>query len=74
MDLIPGEEEVSEPPVRICCGQRHFGAQCPDGLVMCCLCFERVPVDRLVRDATGAPVDVCLRCDDEQNWEQIHPV
>ena len=23
-----------QPPVRLCCGQRHWGVQCPDGLVM----------------------------------------
>lgn len=49
-------------PVRLCCGQRHFGAQCLDGLVMCCLCFERFPVEQLLHDFDG-PVDVCIPCD-----------
>ncbi len=50
-----------EAPVRLCCGQRHWGAVCPDGLVMCCLCFERVTQDKLnVND--GKKEDVCLEC------------
>ena len=53
-------------PVRLCCGQRHSGARCPDGLVMCCLCFERVPVDRLHHDHDGTPVDVCRPCAEAQ--------
>jgi hypothetical protein len=48
-------------PVRLCCGARHFGARCPDGLVMCCLCFERVPLVGLVYE-DGQPTDVCLNC------------
>lgn len=48
-------------PVRLCCGQRHYGAQCPDGKVMCCLCFGRFPVEELnVTD--GSPEDVCVTC------------
>ena len=64
---------TTEPPVRACCGQRHFGAQCPDGLVMCCLCFERVPLEKLVVEADGGYVDVCLDCDDDDNWEDVTP-
>lgn len=30
-----------EAPVRLCCFKRHWGAICPDGKVMCCLCFDR---------------------------------
>lgn len=49
------------PPVRSCCGQRHRGPVCPDGKVMCQLCFERVPTDQLaVQD--GNLVDVCVVC------------
>lgn len=52
------------PPVRLCCGQRHAGVQCPDGLVMCCLCFERFPVEGLSLDPhDGKPWDVCIACD-----------
>lgn len=54
---------MDEPPVRLCCMQRHYGAQCPDGLVMCCVCFERVPVDQLEVDpADGRRWDRCTRC------------
>lgn len=51
-----------QPPVRLCCGQRHWGAQCPDGLVMCCLCFGRFPVSELNVIADGTPEDVCAGC------------
>ena len=34
-------------PVRICCGKRHLSVDCPDGHVMCCLCFDRFPVSDL---------------------------
>lgn len=51
-------------PIRLCCGQRHHGVQCPDGLVMCCLCFERVSVERLVVDPENGKLwDVCLDCE-----------
>lgn len=54
---------LTEPPVRVCCFQRHYGAQCPDGLVMCCQCFERFPVDQLdVDEEDGQHIDVCLPC------------
>lgn len=48
-------------PVRACCGQRHFGPQCPDGLVMCCLCFDRYPVAALATD-DGFAINVCMAC------------
>lgn len=50
-----------EPPTRLCCGQQHVGARCPDGLVMCCICFSRVPPEDLVVE-DGQLVDVCLDC------------
>lgn len=56
---------LSIDPVRLCCGQKHSGAQCPDGLVMCCLCFNRVPVDQLNR-SDGVPEDVCIPCAQEE--------
>lgn len=50
-------------PIRVCCGQRHAGPVCPDGLVMCCICFRRVPVDQLAVDpADGRRWDVCQQC------------
>ncbi len=52
---------LREPPVRLCCGERHYGAVCPDGLVMCCICFFRFKIEDLsVQD--GTPVDVCKKC------------
>lgn len=48
-------------PYRVCCGQQHTGAMCPDGLVMCCHCFERVGVDQLAVLLCEL-VDVCKPC------------
>ena len=53
---------VSELPVRLCCGQRHAGPVCPDGKVMCTLCFERVEQDGLYVDNDGVRWDVCKEC------------
>lgn len=50
------------PPVRLCCGQPHFGPVCPDGKVMCCLCFVRFDVADLHVTETGVPEDVCNGC------------
>lgn len=58
-------------PFRACCGQQHHGPVCPDGLVMCCLCFKRVTRDRLniLEEGDGseiesAPIyeDLCTTC------------
>ena len=57
---------MSDPPVRLCCFQRHNGAQCPDGAVMCCLCFYRFPVAMLSIDDSGDPVDVCIDCSERE--------
>ena len=59
-------EEILQPPVRLCCGQRHFGAVCPDGKVMCCLCFERVSQDDLHVATNGQKEDVCKKCAEEE--------
>jgi hypothetical protein len=54
---------LKEPPVRLCCGQRHVGPVCPDGKFMCCLCFHRYDVeDAAIQD--GDKVDVCQSCSD----------
>ncbi len=58
----PGTAEPRQPPARVCCGQRHYGAECPDGKVMCCICFERVTKDELAIDASGARIDMCQPC------------
>jgi hypothetical protein len=60
---------LTEPPVRLCCGQRHAGSVCPDGLVACCICFARVPVSGLAV-VDGSPIDVCLGC---QRREETPP-
>ena len=49
-------------PVRLCCGKSHNGAICPDNLVMCCICFTRVPVSELNRTEDGSYEDVCISC------------
>lgn len=53
----------NDAPVRVCCGQRHYGVTCPDGKVMCCVCFERFDVSDLA--VSGNPMvayDVCKGC------------
>lgn len=50
-------------PVRLCCGERHYGVVCPDGRVMCCICFEVVHQDDLSVDPDdGKRWDVCKTC------------
>lgn len=51
-----------EAPVRLCCGQRHYGVLCPDGKVMCCLCFGRFDVSELSETVDGDKQDVCSAC------------
>lgn len=53
-------------PMRLCCGQRHFGAVCPDGKVMCCLCFDTVPQNQLKVLGNGKKEDVCLKCAEKE--------
>jgi hypothetical protein len=55
-------EIVVTAPVRLCCGQRHLGAVCPDGMVMCCVCFYRFSPAGLYVDAQKDRWDVCLGC------------
>lgn len=50
------------PPVRLCCGQRHWSVECPDGNVMCCLCFDRFTIDDLHMLPNGQREDVCREC------------
>ncbi len=57
---------IEEPPVRLCCFQRHYGVTCPDGLVMCCHCFDRFPIDQLDRDPDGSYWNVCLECREDE--------
>ena len=50
------------PPVRLCCGQAHWTVQCPDGKVMCCLCFGRFSLDELNAAEDGSKEDACREC------------
>ena len=47
---------------RLCCGRDHGGPVCPDGMVMCCLCFSRFGEADLYVDADGSRWDVCNPC------------
>ena len=57
---------IREVPVRLCCGQRHIGFVCNDGMVMCCICFDRFLIEQLHLDTDGVPQDVCKRCASQQ--------
>ncbi len=52
--------------IRLCCMKEHSGVQCLDGLVMCCHCFGRFPVEKLSKTEKGDPVDVCQPCRDHE--------
>jgi hypothetical protein len=56
-------QDLTEIPFRLwCCGQRHWGPVCPDGKVMCCVCFGRYETDDLHVDGTGTTWDMCAGC------------
>lgn len=64
--------ETPLPPARLCCGKRHYGNVCPDGLVMCCLCFDRFPIEKLNILPGGEHEDVCISCaKEEEQWETL---
>jgi hypothetical protein len=58
----PWEDGLRETPVRLCCGQRHWSVACPDGKVMCCICFHRFSQEDLSVDDQGQRWDVCPGC------------
>lgn len=58
--------ELEDVPVRLCCGQPHWGVQCPDGKVMCCLCFSRFGPSDLYIDENGITWDVCRECQERE--------
>lgn len=64
---------LSEPPVRLCCGQAHWGVVCPDGDVMCCVCFERVPAPDVWEDTKGGRWNMCKACGDENGLPPVSP-
>jgi len=51
---------------------RHYGPVCPDGKVMCCLCFERFEIKDLNKTNSGIPEDVCQMCHKEEQAEMEH--
>jgi hypothetical protein len=53
---------LTEPPVRLCCGERHWSPQCPDGTVWCCVCFDHFTEDELYVDEDGQKWDICKPC------------
>lgn len=59
---------TNPPPIRVCCGERHFGVVCRDQKVMCCLCFSRFAIEDLNVTANG-PEDVCKSC---AEGERVH--
>jgi hypothetical protein len=63
------------PPVRLCCGQAHWGPVCPDGRVMCCVCFGRFSQDELAVDPEdGKRWDVCRGCEAaNEAYRREHP-
>jgi hypothetical protein len=42
--------------------ERHYGVVCPDGKVMCDLCFGRFDVSELSVTADGDKQNVCVAC------------
>lgn len=52
------------PPVQLCCGERHWGVVCPDGKVMCVICFNRFDPHDLFGDE-----DICIWCADKENHD-----
>lgn len=57
------------PPTRLCCGTRHWTVTCPDGLVMCCICFGRFPVNEL-HEVRAGHENVCLECQSHQGMAE----
>lgn len=57
----------NEPPVRSCCQQRHWGVVCPDGKVMCCICFDRVEQDQLHTNQDGVTENMCKSCGTQES-------
>lgn len=50
-------------PFRSCCGKQHAGHVCPDGLIMCHLCFERFLPEHI--DMSGY-YPACVFCREEE--------
>jgi len=50
-------------PARLCCGQRHWGVICPDGQVMCELCYMRYAQNDLYVDEDRQKWNICIGCE-----------
>jgi hypothetical protein len=61
-DIPVLRSEYTPVVTRLCCGQQHTGPVCPDGLVMCCICFTRADPEDLYTDADGSCWDICSQC------------
>jgi hypothetical protein len=57
---------MDEAPIRVCCFQRHFGVVCPDGLIMCQLCFARFPKEQLNKLPDGTYENICSHCAEQE--------
>jgi hypothetical protein len=55
------------------CSQQHPGSVCPDNLVVCCMCFMRVPKSQLMVEH-GKVWNVCKECEhDVANISSVPP-
>jgi hypothetical protein len=41
---------------------RHYGVVCPDQTFMCCVCFDKIPVDDAYVEPDGTRIDMCQAC------------
>lgn len=60
---------LRQEPVRLCCSKRHAGPVCPDGMVMCCICYGRWEISELYVDAAGVTWDMCKGCGEQVGTE-----
>lgn len=72
------KQEIAVPadkiPVRLCCGQRHWTVTCPDGKVMCCICFSRFAREELHADDQGQRWNICIPCEKHnEDYRSAHP-
>ena len=58
--------EPNPGPIRLCCGQRHWTVACPDGLVLCGMCFHRKPIEEMNVLPDGARENVCVLCAEDE--------
>ena len=66
-------EPPNPGPIRLCCGQRHWTVACPDGLVLCGLCFCRKPVEEMNILPDGRRENVCKLCAEDERRRVPEP-